>query len=223
MYLYLIEGDFALLRLKPRRANSITQTEKARYYFTAPSQFAKDIPNSHRFDDGQSTQRTERLPSRRYVTVNRDARVPTRLRLLLRDHAPVPYEDGAIFILRKGVDSMADKQSREIGELSVKVNVNVSEALTGLKALQREAKKATQALRELESVINAPLPILPNGVNVNEIVVPLSVGECVTPFTVSSTVPDHVKQYRQNEKTYESSGDNKYGVWFGSERGNADE
>lgn len=43
---------------------------------------------------------------------------------------------------------MTDKMSRG---LSVKVDVDVSEALTGLKALQREAKKATQALREVES------------------------------------------------------------------------
>jgi len=42
---------------------------------------------------------------------------------------------------------MADNKSRE---LSIKVDVDVSEALTGLKALQREAKKATQVLRELE-------------------------------------------------------------------------
>jgi phage-related minor tail protein len=40
-------------------------------------------------------------------------------------------------------------------ELTVKVDVDVSEALTGLKALQREAKKATQALRELESAQKA--------------------------------------------------------------------
>ncbi|NYV67578.1 hypothetical protein HYI36_20070 [Bacillus sp. Gen3] len=45
--------------------------------------------------------------------------------------------------------NMADNKSRE---LSIKVNVDISEALTGLKALQREAKKATQALRELEGV-----------------------------------------------------------------------
>ena len=43
---------------------------------------------------------------------------------------------------------MADKKLRGI---NVKINVDVSEALTGLKAVQREAKKATQALRELES------------------------------------------------------------------------
>ena len=41
---------------------------------------------------------------------------------------------------------MADNQSR----VSININVEVSEALTGLKAIQREAKKATQALRELE-------------------------------------------------------------------------
>jgi len=38
-------------------------------------------------------------------------------------------------------------------ELVMKVNVDVSEALTGLKAVQREAKEAVKALRELESAI----------------------------------------------------------------------
>ena len=49
---------------------------------------------------------------------------------------------------------MADfkKESREVGELHVKVNVDVSEALTGLKAIQREARDAAKALRELEEV-----------------------------------------------------------------------
>jgi hypothetical protein len=55
--------------------------------------------------------------------------------------------------------NMADNQSREEirrnnhGELTVKVraDVDVSDAITGLKALQREAKEATQALRELEA------------------------------------------------------------------------
>lgn len=37
---------------------------------------------------------------------------------------------------------MADNKSREVGELHVKVNVDVSEALTGLKAIQREARDA---------------------------------------------------------------------------------
>ncbi len=40
---------------------------------------------------------------------------------------------------------------KNIGNLSVKLDIDVSEALTGLKALQREAKEATKALRELES------------------------------------------------------------------------
>lgn len=35
------------------------------------------------------------------------------------------------------------------------VNIDVSEALVGLKAIQREAKKATQSLRELERVMKA--------------------------------------------------------------------
>lgn len=44
---------------------------------------------------------------------------------------------------------MAEKNNSR--ELSIKVGVDVAEALTGLKAIQREAKKATQALRELEA------------------------------------------------------------------------
>lgn len=40
-------------------------------------------------------------------------------------------------------------------ELSVKINVDIAEALTGLKAIQREAKKAAQALRELEAAEKA--------------------------------------------------------------------
>ncbi|MCM3784330.1 hypothetical protein M3231_15205 [Neobacillus mesonae] len=40
-------------------------------------------------------------------------------------------------------------------DVTVRINVDVSEALTGLKAIQREAKKATQALREYEAVLHA--------------------------------------------------------------------
>ncbi|MCY9066606.1 hypothetical protein [Bacillus inaquosorum] len=43
---------------------------------------------------------------------------------------------------------MADKRE-SISDINVKVNVEVSEAITGLKALQREAKAATKALAEL--------------------------------------------------------------------------
>jgi phage-related minor tail protein len=42
---------------------------------------------------------------------------------------------------------MADNKSRE---LTIKIDVDITDALTGLKAIQREAKRATQALRELE-------------------------------------------------------------------------
>lgn len=43
------------------------------------------------------------------------------------------------------------ESSRELSGLHVKVNIDVSEALVGLKAIQREAKRATAALGELES------------------------------------------------------------------------
>lgn len=48
---------------------------------------------------------------------------------------------------------MAESISRELDGLTVKIDV--SEALTGLKALTREAKRATAALRELESAIQS--------------------------------------------------------------------
>jgi phage-related minor tail protein len=38
------------------------------------------------------------------------------------------------------------------GELNVNINVDITETIRGLKAIQREAKKAAQALRELEAV-----------------------------------------------------------------------
>lgn len=50
------------------------------------------------------------------------------------------------------------ESSRALNDITVKLNVDVSEALTGLKALQREAKRATAALRELESAIQAVAP-----------------------------------------------------------------
>lgn len=50
---------------------------------------------------------------------------------------------------------MAEATSRESDVLSYKLDVDLSEALTGLKALTREAKRATAALRELESAIHS--------------------------------------------------------------------
>jgi phage-related minor tail protein len=55
---------------------------------------------------------------------------------------------------------MADNKSRE---LMIKIDVDISDALTGLKAIQREAKKATQALRELETFQQPTINITING------------------------------------------------------------
>lgn len=44
--------------------------------------------------------------------------------------------------------------NKKLSELSVKLDVDVSEALTGLKAIQREAKKATQAIKEFATVLD---------------------------------------------------------------------
>lgn len=42
-----------------------------------------------------------------------------------------------------------------VGELNVNINVDITETIRGLKAIQREAKKAAQALRELEAAVDA--------------------------------------------------------------------
>ncbi|WP_239613915.1 hypothetical protein [Cohnella mopanensis] len=47
------------------------------------------------------------------------------------------------------------QDKRVLDGITVKVSVDVSEALTGLKALQREAKKATQAIAELNAAQEA--------------------------------------------------------------------
>lgn len=41
--------------------------------------------------------------------------------------------------------------AKKSGDVTVKIDVDVSEALTGLKAIQREAREAAKALRELEA------------------------------------------------------------------------
>ncbi|MNI94325.1 hypothetical protein D3C73_1524090 [compost metagenome] len=47
------------------------------------------------------------------------------------------------------------QNTRELNEISVKLNADVSEMIRGLKAVQREAKKAAQALRELAAAQKA--------------------------------------------------------------------
>jgi hypothetical protein len=49
---------------------------------------------------------------------------------------------------------MAEKRESSINSLNVKVKVDCSEALKGLKAVTRAAKKATAALKELEEQQN---------------------------------------------------------------------
>ena len=64
------------------------------------------------------------------------------------EYVSVPCPDGVEGCL---VNHVAPKPSKKENTLTVTVDVDVSEALTGLKALQREAKEATKALRELEA------------------------------------------------------------------------
>ncbi|MGE7271373.1 hypothetical protein ACQKK5_07925 [Brevibacillus panacihumi] len=48
---------------------------------------------------------------------------------------------------------MAEQSRRSNGELTVMVNVDVSDALTGLKAIRREADAAVRALKALEEAL----------------------------------------------------------------------
>lgn len=48
---------------------------------------------------------------------------------------------------------MAENKRESVGNLNVRVDVDVSEAIKGLKAVQRAAKDATKALAELESAM----------------------------------------------------------------------
>lgn len=58
-------------------------------------------------------------------------------------------------------------EPKSTGDINVKVNVEVSDAITGLKALQREAKAATQALAELRDYMEATGEVtLKNGAEV---------------------------------------------------------
>ncbi|WP_172369571.1 BC1881 family protein [Sporosarcina jiandibaonis] len=64
----------------------------------------------------------------------------------------------------KGYEEVADgifrKKDTPIGDLKVRLTADLSEYITGLKAVQREAKKATQALRELEATRNRDTYVL---------------------------------------------------------------
>ncbi|MCY7451785.1 hypothetical protein MCZ47_16210 [Bacillus altitudinis] len=48
---------------------------------------------------------------------------------------------------------MAVNKRESVGNLNVKVDVDVSDAIKGLKAVQRAAKDATKALAELEAAM----------------------------------------------------------------------
>lgn len=49
------------------------------------------------------------------------------------------------------------EERRVLDTLKVEIDIDITEAIRGLKALQREAKKATQQLRELEAAQKAVL------------------------------------------------------------------
>ena len=45
--------------------------------------------------------------------------------------------------------------SKNVGELTITVNADMSDAITGFKALQRELRETTKVAREAEAAINA--------------------------------------------------------------------
>ncbi|WP_238810342.1 hypothetical protein [Bacillus velezensis] len=77
----------------------------------------------------------------------------TRIKLTDKHFAKLPDGKDSVWATDEFSFDEAEKSLRketvDTGGINVKVNVEVSEAITGLKALQREAKAATQALAEL--------------------------------------------------------------------------
>ena len=88
---------------------------------------------------------------------------------------------------------MADQKSRE---LSIKVDVDVSEALTGLKAVQREAKKAVQSLREVESESSNGIASM---TNMPEVDAPISTKDII----------DHLKYWKTSNIEHELNNPDK--------------
>lgn len=118
---------------------------------------------------------------------------------------------------------MADNKSREVGSLEVKVraSVDVSDAISGLKALQREAKKASQALRELENagtVYEVEAKRLKEEGSREELVSLIRELETKVRELESQVGnyddPEHVKKYNAKGGDWVSSSTNKYRAWF---------
>jgi hypothetical protein len=88
---------------------------------------------------------------------------------------------------------------KTVSELSAKLNIDVSEALTGLKAIQREAKKAVQAIKEVEraryyngSLVKLGLTVLYNdGINFFPAIIVRSWGDNIVSLQVFTDYPEH--------------------------------
>jgi hypothetical protein len=57
------------------------------------------------------------------------------------------------FTIDDGQYAVISHETNNVNNLTVKLDIDASDAITALKALQREARKATQALRELEAEV----------------------------------------------------------------------
>lgn len=62
------------------------------------------------------------------------------------------YRDGEKVTDVQPIEMSIDK-SKGAGALTVKLDIDASDVITGLKSIQREAKKATQALKEFEVTV----------------------------------------------------------------------
>ncbi|MFL6977034.1 hypothetical protein R7M47_05160 [Bacillus inaquosorum] len=89
-----------------------------------------------------------------------DVRKPkTRIKLTDKHFAKLPNGKDSVWATDGFSFDEAEKSLRkeavDAADINVKVTVEVSEAITGLKALQREAKAATKALAELRDYMEA--------------------------------------------------------------------
>lgn len=71
--------------------------------------------------------------------------------LISEDNQPTLDFTQVLYEVHSDGSPIIDKDETTGRTIEMKIDVDVSEALTGLKAIQREAREATKALRELEA------------------------------------------------------------------------
>ena len=139
---------------------------------------------------------------------------------LVRNAEPIVLEsvdiaDGIATIRFNGMEFTEIKRvptQKKATSTTVKIDVDVAEALTGLKAVERQAKKATQALRETESTAQRlKVHLDANGAEYYGNLALLHAGERVLPNTPDFTL-SHISTRALSEEMARREGVTEYYV-----------